>query len=149
VQSITQARALRDPHFCQAAVLAALIAEKPLARYGTLALDGADEGRSRLCYRLSVTDPDSEQLFVWLSVFGDDGRRLVQLQKSGVGIDDDEPIPAVIYEGWQEHDGLLVPHKRTLVLGLDERPELTCVNQAVAVGKLDDAVFQVPPQPTK
>ena len=149
VQSITQARALRDPHFCQAAVLAALIGEKPLARYGTLALDGSDEGRSRLCYRLSVTDAESEQLFVWLSVFGDDGRPQVQLQKSGVGIDDDEPIPAVVYEGWREHDGLLVPERRTLVLGLDERVELTCVNQAVAARKLEDALFQIPPQPAK
>ena len=149
VQSITQSRALRDPHFCQAAVLAALFGDKPLARYGSLALDGSDEGRSRLCYRLSVTDPESEQLFVWLSVFDDDGRPQVQLQKSGVGIDDDESIPAVIYEEWKEQEGLLVPQRRTLVLGLDEHSELTCVNQSVAIGKLDDALFQVPPQPTK
>jgi S1-C subfamily serine protease len=147
VQSIEQARALRDSHFCQAAVLAALFSEKPLARYGKLALDGSDEGRSRLCYRLSLTDADSEQLFVWLSVFGDDARPHVQLQKSGVGIDDDETVPAVIYEGWRLHEGVLIPERRTLVTGLDERVELDCVTQQVINEKIDDNQFQIPPQP--
>ena len=147
VQSVGQARALRDPHFCQAAVLASLMNDKPLARYGALALDGADKARGRLCYRLSVTDAESEQLFVWLSVFGDDGRPRVQLQKSGVGIDDDEPIASVTYDQWQDRGGVRLPMLRKLVLSLAEREELACVTQQVATERLDVSLFLIPPQP--
>ncbi|HUE74614.1 MAG TPA: trypsin-like peptidase domain-containing protein [Pirellulaceae bacterium] len=147
VQTIGQARALRDPHFCQAAVIASLLSEKPLSRFGTLALDGSDKARGRLCYRLSVTDANSEQLFLWLSVFGDDGRPQIQLQKSGVGIDDDEPIASVTYDQWQDRGGLRLPMLRKLVLSLAERIELVCVTQQVASEKIDDQVFQIPPQP--
>jgi S1-C subfamily serine protease len=157
VQTISQARALRDPHFSQAAAVAALWAEKPLAAYGRLQLDGSDKGHGRLCYRLSASDPDSEQFFVWLSVFDDAGRPHVQLQKSGVGIDDDEPIPSVIYDQWQKlalgylaHEAagdVTWPRRRTLVLGLAERPALTCVKQSAAIQKLDETLFQLLPQP--
>ncbi|MEX2026604.1 MAG: trypsin-like peptidase domain-containing protein [Pirellulaceae bacterium] len=147
VQTIEPARALRDPHFAQAAVVAALISDGPLAGYGKLALDGSDKGRGRLCYRLSLTQDDSEQLFVWLSVFGAGGRPQIELQKSGVGIDDDEPIASVTYEQWQDHAGLRLPMLRKLVLSLAERIELVCVTQQVASEKIDDQLFQTPPQP--
>jgi serine protease Do len=147
VQAIGQARALRDPHFSQAAVIASVLSEKPLVRYGALALDGSDKGRGRLCYRLSVTDADSEQLFVWLSLFGDDGHPQIQLQKSGVGIDDDEPISSVTYDEWQDRGGVRLPMQRKLVLGLAEREELVCVTQQVGSEKIDDQLFQIPPQP--
>ncbi len=147
VQTIGQARALRDPHFCQAAVMASLVSEKSLARYGTLALDGSDKGRGRLCYRLSTTDAESEQLFVWLSVFDDAGMPHVQLQKSGVGIDDDEPVPSVTYDRWQDHGGLRLPQQRKLVLSLAEREELVCVSQQVVGQRIEDSVFQAPSEP--
>ena len=148
VQSIGQARALRDPHFCQAAVIASLLEERPLAHCGSLALDGSDKARGRLCYRLSVTDAETEQLLVWLSVFDDAGKPEIQLQKSGVGIDDDEPIPSVTYDAWHEHFGLQLPQRRTLVLGLAESEELVCLSQQVASEKIDDQVFQNPPLPS-
>ena len=147
VQTIDRGRALRDPHFAQAAVIGSLLDERPLARFGKLALDGSDKARNRLCCRLSVTQDDSEQLFVWLSVFGDDGRPQVQLQKSGVGIDDDEPIASVTYDQWQDRGGIKLPMLRKLVLSLAERVELVCVTQQVTSEKIDDARFQIPPQP--
>jgi hypothetical protein len=147
VQTIGQARALRDPHFCQAAVIASLLTEKPLSRYGEMALDGSDKARNRLCYRLSVLDAESEQLFLWLSVFDDQGRPQVQLQKSGVGIDDDEPIASATYDVWQEQHDLRLPQRRALVRGLAEREELICVTQQVTSEKIEDSLFQIPPQP--
>ena len=145
VQTVTQARALRDPHFSQAVALAALLSSKPLDHLGELALEGADKGRGRLCYRLSATDAESEQFFVWLSVCDDSVNPRVQLQKSGVGIDDDEPIPSVTYDEWEETEGLSLPWKRTIVRGLAEAPELSIETQSCsALAEIDDAFFLVP-----
>jgi serine protease Do len=144
-QEVSQARALRNPHFSQAVVFAALLSPKPLEGLGELALDGADKGRGRLCYRLSATDKESEQLFVWLSVCNDEIQPCVQLQKSGVGIDDEEPISSVAYDEWEETDGLSLPWKATLVRGLAETPELVIDTQSCsALAEIDDAYFQAP-----
>ena len=124
-REVTPAKALRDPHFAQAAVLGALLAAKPLASYGDLLLDGSDKAQERLCYRLSATDPNSEQLFVWLTVFDRAGQPSVELLKSGVGISDSEPIPSVLYNDWRAVGEMRLPFARKLVLGLAERERLT------------------------
>ncbi len=145
VQTISQARALRDPHFSQAVVFAALLTPKPLEGLGELALDGADKGRGGLCYRLSATDQESEQFFVWLSVTDDALQPAVQLQKTGVGIDDDEPIASVVYDDWDDTEGLFLPWKATLVRGLAETPELVIDTQSCsALAEIEDAFFQAP-----
>jgi S1-C subfamily serine protease len=144
-REVTQAKALRDPHFAQAAVLGAILAEKPLARYGEVLLDGSDKAQGRLCYRLSATDPRSEQLFVWLSVFGNDDKPHVQLLKSGVGIAASEPIPSVLYNTWRAVGDVRMPFKRKLVLGLAEREQLALVTTAAErLQKLDDSLFMLP-----
>ncbi len=149
-QEVSQSRAMRDPHFSSAVALAALLSPKPLESLGDLALDGADKGRGRLCYRLSSTDKESEQLFVWLSVCNDAIEPSVQLQKTGVGIDDEEPIAAVTYDQWKQSDGLQLPHKMTLVRGLAEAPELSIEAQSCsAVAEIDDAFFQAPKNETQ
>jgi len=124
---VTSAKAILDPHFAQAAVLGALLADQPLVRWGEFALEGSDKANRRLCYRLAVTDPSSEQLFVWLSVYGPDGTPRIELVKSGVGIDDDEPIPSTLYADFRPVEGLSIPHRRTLVSGLAEQPVLEVV----------------------
>jgi serine protease Do len=124
---VTSAKAILDPHFGQAAVLGALLADQPLVRWGELALEGSDKANRRLCYRLAATDPSSEQLFVWLSVYGADGTPRIELVKSGVGIDDDEPIPSTLYADFRAVEGLAIPHRRTLVTGLAEAPVLEVV----------------------
>ncbi len=124
---VTSAKAILDPHFAQAAVLGALLADEPLARWGDLALDGSDKADRRLCYRVSATDPSSEQLFVWLSAYGADGSPRIELVKSGVGTGDEEPIPSTIYGDFQPIEGLSLPHRRTLVTGLEEAPVLEVV----------------------
>jgi serine protease Do len=142
---VSQSRTLRDPHFSSAAVLAALLTTRPLESLGELALDGSDKGRGRLCYRLSATDKDSEQFFVWLSMTDDALRPSLQLQKSGVGIDDDEPIAAVTYDAWEDTAGLSLPWKATLVRGLAETPEMVIATQSCsALAEIEDAFFQAP-----
>ncbi len=144
-QEVSQSRALRDSHFSQSIALTALLTPQPLTGFGELTLDGSDKGRGRLCYRLSATDKDSEQFFVWLSVCDDAIQPQVQLQKSGVGIDDDEPIAAVIYDEWDDTEGLFLPWKATLVRGLGETPELVVDTQSCsALAEIEDAFFQAP-----
>ena len=144
-QEVSQSRALRDPHFSSAVALAALLTPKPLEALGDLVLDGSDKGRGRLCYRLSATDKESEQFFVWLSVCDDAIQPSVQLQKTGVGIDDDEPIASVIYDEWDDTEGLLLPWKATLVRGLAETPELVIDTQSCsALAEIEEAFFQAP-----
>ncbi len=127
VQEVASAKAILDPHFAQAAVLGALLSEQPLARWGELALDGSDKADRRLCYRLSATDPSSEQLFVWLTVYGPDGSPRIELVKSGVGTGDEEPIPSTMYGDFRGIESLSIPHRRTLVTGLAEAPSLDVV----------------------
>lgn len=108
-------------------MLASLIANESLGQWGQLALDGSDKAQRRLCYRLSATDASSEQLFVWLSVTGTGGQPHIELVKSGVGYDNDEPIPSTVYSEFQPLDGLMLPVRRTLVRGLAEQPDLSVV----------------------
>jgi S1-C subfamily serine protease len=146
VTEVTSAKAILDPHFAEAAVLGALLADNPLARWGELALEGSDKADGRLCYRLSATDPSSEQLFVWLTVYGPDGSPGIELVKSGVGTGDEEPIPSTIYSDFKIVEGLAIPHGRTLVTGLAEQEVLTIHTQKVQIlTTWDDGVFAVPP----
>lgn len=119
-QEISAAKAHRDPHFAQGALLAGLLQKEIWQQLGKLQLDGADKAAGRLCYRLSLTDAASEQLFVWLSVTNEKLQPNIQLVKSGVGVDDDEPIASTIYRRWEAAANLLLPSERILVRQLKE-----------------------------
>jgi serine protease Do len=126
-QSIPRGKAILDPHFAQGVALAALFNHSALADWGELALDGADKAGGRLCYRLSVTDPaTSEQLFLWLAVTGD-GERPFELVKAGVGLDDDEPIAATLFEDWRTAQETRAPQRLRFVSGLAEKTTLSLV----------------------
>ena len=104
--------------------MAALLGDRFAGGWGELALDGCDKAGGRLCYRLSVTDAEtSEQLFVWLSVFDAAGQPQIELVKTGVGLDDDEPIAGTLYGDCPAIGRIAAP--RTLVRGLAESQELT------------------------
>ena len=144
-QEVTSAKAIRDPHFAQGAVLSSLLADEPLARWGELALDGSDKAQRRLCYRLSATDPSSEQLFVWLSAYDASGTPWMELVKSGVGIDDGEPIPSTIYSEPRPFEGRELPMRRTLVRGLAEHALLSIVTSQVRpLAEVGDELFAKP-----
>jgi serine protease Do len=146
VQVVPRGKAILDPHFAQAAALSLLLEGGKLDAWGQVQLDGADKADRRLCYRLSATDAETtEQLFVWLSVFDHAGQPHVELVKTGVGTDDDEPIASTLYGDWREAAGLLLPHERTLVRGLDESIELSVVTiSAEAVDRVEDEQFRTP-----
>ncbi|WP_425614113.1 S1C family serine protease [Anatilimnocola sp. NA78] len=144
-QEISPAKAHRDPHFAQATVLAGLLQQQSWQDAGKLALDGSDKAAGRLCYRFSLTDKDSEQLFVWLSVVNDKLQPEIQLVKSGVGIDDDEPIASTIYRQWKLAANVNLPYERTLVRKLAEEEQLRIVTTNVtALDEAESSLFQLP-----
>ncbi len=127
-QVISRGKALLDPHFAQGVALSILFDKRAEKNWGNLALNGADKAGGRWCYRLSITETEtSEQLFLWLSVFDAAGRPSVELIKTGVGLEDDEPIAATLYDDWQSRAGLWLPRLRTLVHGLAEKAELSVI----------------------
>jgi serine protease Do len=143
-EEITSGKALLDPHFAQAIVLACLQSPAAAERYGTLALDGADKAQDRLCYRLSLTDPSSEQLFLWLSVDDAAGQQRVELVKAGVGLDDEEPIPSTIYRDFAASVGLALPARAALVRGLAETEQLEIVTEQASLVEITSQQFAKP-----
>jgi hypothetical protein len=119
---VTPAKASRDPWFQQAIILATLLTGEPPHGFGPWQLDGADQADGQLTYRLSTTDDQSEQLFLWLTVADAAGKPSIALVKSGVGIDDDEPIPSTIYRDPVASQPVRVAGTRVLVRGLGEEP---------------------------
>jgi serine protease Do len=132
-EEITPAKASRNPWFSAAMAITALRTGRSPVGFGTWQLDGADKAQGRLAYRMSASDEQGEQFFLWLGyteeirtlprcyqcrvgLVGPPPQHLLQLLKSGVGVDDDEPIPAVVYsdEPW------LHVHPMGLVRGLSE-----------------------------
>ncbi len=144
-QEVTAAKAHRDPHFAQGAVLAGLLQKDIWQPLGKLALTGSDKAAGRLCYRLALTDDKSEQVFVWLSVVNDQLRPEVQLVKAGVGFDDDEPIPSTLYRQWKRVANFDLPHERTLVRKLAEEVVLRVVTTDVqTITMTTPDFFQMP-----
>jgi hypothetical protein len=144
LEEITAGKALLDPHFAQASVLACLQGPAAVERFQTLALDGADKAQDRLCYRLSLTDASSERLFLWLSVESSSGERRVELVKAGVGIDDEEPIPATSYRQFATSAGLALPARSALVRGLAETEQLEIVTELASQVEISSQQFAKP-----
>jgi S1-C subfamily serine protease len=136
-QVVLRGKALLDPHFAQGIALAALLGTDSLANWGELALDGSDKAGGRLCYRLSVTDAEtSEQLFVWLSASDAAGQPRMELVKTGVGLDDDEPIPGTLFGDLRQ--------ERRIVRSLAETAKLTIVTKSVeSPGEVPAAEFEL------
>jgi S1-C subfamily serine protease len=145
VQTISAGKAHRDPHFAQATVLAGLLQSQAWEQAGKLSLDGSDKAAGQLCYRFAVTDKDSEQLFVWLSVVNDQLQPELKLIKSGVGHDDDEPIDSTLYRQWMVAAGVNLPHERTLVRSLAETERLRVESTSVhTIAKATPEMFARP-----
>jgi serine protease Do len=142
---IERGKALLDPHFAQGVAWSLLMGASSPSDWGEVALNGADKANGRLCYRLSLTDPaTSEQLFVWLSVYDAAGAPHIELVKTGVGLDDDEPISSALYEGFQAKSEWMIPAGRTLVRGLAEEPIYSIATTEISVSDIGAERFRKP-----
>lgn len=146
-ERISAAKASRNPQFSQALVMAIAMNRKSPTGFEPWQLDGADKAQGQLAYRISASDEQGEQLFLWLSVPDSDGDQPIELLKSAVGTDDDEPIPATLYR--PAFEGISrVPTPTGLVRGLAEVPvdreAVEVTGNFEALDRLEDAWFQMP-----
>jgi S1-C subfamily serine protease len=145
-QTIERGKAFLNPHFAQAAALALSLGAFSPRDLGELALDGSDKAAGQICYRLSITDPaTSEQLFLWFRAFDDSDGPQLALVKTGIGLDDDEPIASTLFSDFQLIGKALISNRRTLVHGLAEISDLAIVTSSVsALDTISDDTFQIP-----
>src|SRR4029077_6880779 len=100
----------------------------------------------RLCYRLSITDKvTSEQLYLWLSAQEGVAKLKLQLVKTGVGLDDDEPIESTVYGDVIAIREASLPQNYVLVRGLKEDRSLKIINGEIGVAS-ETPAFQFPPK---
>jgi serine protease Do len=162
-EEITPAKASRNARFSSGLAIASLRSGSPPVGFGPWQIDGSDKAGGQLVYRLATSDPQGEQFFIWLNqssgtpsasadsvkASGQTERQqqVIRLVKSGVGIDDDEPIPSVLY-----HDDLneqVLPTK--LVRGLAEVPIISTESAQTTevefenLDSVDDQLFRLPP----
>ena len=143
-REITRGKAILDPHFAQGIALAATISDRPLAGWGELALDSSDKADGRLCYRLSVTDASSEELFLWLT-FSPNPAGPLELIKVGVGLDDHEPIPSTLLSDFQQIGSYEIPHRRVMVRGIAESEAFEIrTTSCQAASTFDEMIFALP-----
>lgn len=142
---VSAAKAHRDPHFAQGTVLCGLLQSEIWQAAGKLSLAGSDKAAGRLCYRLQLTDDTSEELFVWLSAVNEQLQPQIQLVKTGVGIDDEEPIASTVYRQWKRVGQCDLPAERILVRKLAEEEQLRIVMaRAMLEESTNNEDFQMP-----
>jgi len=159
-RKISPAKASRSPWFSQAMAVFAMQTGSPPKGFGPWQLDGADKARGRLAYRVSASDEQGEQFFLWLTEseqspsgglsVGRPVSSLLTLAKSAVGIDEEEPIPAVLY-GFDETVGLEI-YPEDLARGVAENlPAFGDQNRWRAATRefeesndVDDQLFKLP-----
>jgi serine protease Do len=147
-REISAAKASRNPRFLQAMIAVALASSKTPAGFGPWQLDGADKAAKRLAYRLSAKDEQGEEVFVWIIAENDDESAALRPLKAAVGIDDDEPVPAVVFDEVQKLSDMLSA-RHPLVRGLAEsrigRADNASFNDRRAdEAEVDESVFQMP-----
>lgn len=146
VREINFSRAFRDPHFASSLAMLTLVRTDRDPRFAKIEHEGSDKADGTLAHRLSITDDDTESFFLYLKVFDDSGRPTIGLLKSGVGIDDEEPIPSVVYRDIQPAGAVQLPRVRLLVQGLSEQLQVTIQTQSVDVLKeVEEGAFHVAP----
>ncbi len=144
-QVLATSKALLNPVLSQAATLAAVFDEEPLARFGKVLLDGGDKALGQPAYRVKSIDDRGDWFYVWLSVLGEDGQPGVRLLKSGADIDGKSPAMAVTFADWRSISGMPLPFRRALVDGISENEVVQFQTvQAEALSDLSQEMFEVP-----
>ena len=127
----------------QAVSMAAAAQRKPFSGLGDLSLDGSGRAVGQNAYRMKLVDDDDDGFFVWISMYGDDGRPSSRLLKAAADKDCDDK-GGVTFHDWKGVGPLKIPHRREFVSGLDEKQIMAVVNQdARWVEEIDEDLFVV------
>lgn len=92
------------------------------AEWRSVVLEGVDRTQNQAAYRIVVEDAAGVRTRLWLSLFDADGRMQTRLLKIAPG--GDEPGGdglAMVFFDYRLVDGVMLPHARQLVRGLEER----------------------------
>ncbi|MCH7728324.1 MAG: trypsin-like peptidase domain-containing protein [Planctomycetes bacterium] len=143
-------KALLNFNIYPVATLATLFRENPLADFGEIQLQGSDKSQNQVAYRLKTLDDEGDWFYIWLSVFGTDGRQQVRLLKSGPDLDGDGSSGAVVYGDWRAVEGVKIPFRRALVKGLAEiRQAQYITTHCEVVREVPETAFQMPSKAPK
>jgi serine protease Do len=143
-EEVSFEKAMRDPLGPYALAMGCLIAGRPHESLGNMVLQGGDKAQRQISYRIAAAPNGNDPVYLWLSVFDADGDAGVSLLKSGIGIHDDEPVPALAYSQWQETAGVNWPHRKVQVKGFAESPGDEIVTQSVKPAEITEATFRMP-----
>lgn len=139
-------KAIREPLAAHAVAVTLMLRGESHDAFGVLSLDGGDKAQSQVAYRISTTPAEQDPLYTWLSVFDDKGQLGVQLLKTGIGLHDDEPIPALTCHDWKSVAGIHWPHRKVYVKGLAEAAGDEVRTKTVEPIALSDELFRIPQQ---
>ncbi|MFO0885493.1 MAG: trypsin-like peptidase domain-containing protein [Pirellulales bacterium] len=134
-QEVSAGKGLREPLGMFAMAMSASVTGKFSGEFGKMRLEGADQakrtanGAGSVCARLATEETSGEKLYLWLeNVEAWESPKLVKL---AVGIENDEPVPSVLFregklvesegEVASEAIALRIPQSWELVTGLREK----------------------------
>ena len=127
----------------QAISMTAAVQKQPFATLGDMTLDGSGKATDQNAYRMKLVDEEEDGFFVWISMYGDNGRPASRLLKAAAEKDCDEK-GGVTFDDWKSVGPLKIPLRREFVSGLEEKQIMVVVNQdAQWVEKIDEELFVV------
>jgi S1-C subfamily serine protease len=132
-KEIDPVEALANPLVLQAFVLCQMYAQTGFGK-ATVQLAGGDVAQKQRAYRLELKNEallTDRTLHLWLSMFDTHGDPQVRLLKAGFDPDAAAQHPAVLFDEWREADGVLLPHRRQVAIGLGEEVKLSLVTKEV------------------
>ena len=127
----------------QATSMAATVQSQPFSALGDMTLDGSDKAKDQNAYRMKLVDDETDNFFVWISMYGDNGRPSSRLLKAAAEKDCDDK-GGVTFDDWESVGPLKIPLVREFVSGLDEKQIMAVVNQdAQWIEEIDEDLFVV------
>ena len=127
----------------QAMSMTAAFQQQPFSTLGDLTLDGSGKATDRNAYRMKYMDEDADGFFVWIGMYGENGRPSSRLLKAAADKDCDDK-GGVTFEDWKSVGPLKIPLRREFVSGLEEKHIMAVVNQdAQWVEEIDEDLFVV------
>ena len=125
----------------QAVAMSSLFQDQPLEMFGKSQIDGAGKALGQNAYRIKLLDDDQDHFFIWLSMYGDNGRPAVELMKASAHKDCKEN-GGVTFSDWEQIGPVRIPMKRFFVSGLTEKEKLTISNRdAKWIDEVDESWF--------
>ncbi|MCH8042415.1 MAG: trypsin-like peptidase domain-containing protein [Planctomycetes bacterium] len=134
-----------EEHVGQGAALGRLLAKNAVDDMAQIELEGSDRTQNRRTYRIRTEDNFGNLLYLWFSLYDDEGNpqvRLLKVSRSTDGLASDR---AQTLSDYREVAGLQVPHLRRHVSGLVERTVTRyVVTKCEPLSELPDDVFRRP-----